>query len=131
MRSILFTFILAFMVLVSYSQAPAPVNTTINCFISDRHVNYGHLAELLPEDMQKDLLVDPRKEFNMRNEYNILLWLEQRGWKLVSVDDLATSSLGALYQSRTFILSKEIYLDPSARAEFLQKLESLEKKRNK
>jgi len=127
MRSILLTSILAFAALVSYSQTP---KTIVNCWIANGHVNYGHLAELLPDSIKATLLVDPGKKFNMRDGNNILLWLEQRGWKFMGVDNTATGTGGIVSSRSTYILSKELYLDDAARALFIQKLEIIESKHN-
>ncbi len=113
--------------LVSYSQAP---RTIVNCSITNGHVNYGHLADLLPDSIKANLLIDPRKNFNMRDGNNILLWLEQKGWKLMAVDNPTNGIGGNVSSSSTYILSKELDLDDTARTLFLQKLENIENKRN-
>ncbi len=113
--------------LVSYSQAP---RTIVNCSITNGHVNYGHLADLLPDSIKANLLIDPRKNFNMRDGNNILLWLEQKGWKLMAVDNPTNGIGGNVSSSSTYILSKELDLDDSARTLFLQKLENIKNKRN-
>ena len=107
--------------LISNAQSP---NTVINCWISNGRVNYGNLAELLPDSIATNLLVDPRKKFNMRNFNKILLWLEQRGWKLMTVDISVSGFNGTAGSSSTYIMSKDIYLDDAARALFMQKLET-------
>jgi hypothetical protein len=83
MKPVFLLSILVTLGLSSYSQTPM---TIVNCYIRDGRVNYGHLAELLPDSIKTDLLVDPRAVFNLRDGNNILLWLEQPGWKLDGVD---------------------------------------------
>ena len=127
MKNILLLSVLVCAALGSYSQAP---NTVVNCWIANGRVNYGHLTELLPDSIKATLLVDPHKEFHMRDGNVILLWLEQRGWKLMATDNSASGTGGIVYSSSSYIMSKEIYLDEAARALFLQKLEGIENKRN-
>ena len=125
MRSILVMFVLVFATLVSYSQEP---KTVVNCYIRDGKVNYGRLAELLPDSSQASLLVDPREKFKMKDGNNILLWLEQQGWKLIAIDITGSGANGNAFLSSTYILSKQIYLDDAARMLFIQKLERIENK---
>ena len=125
MRFILVMFLLVFATLVSYSQEP---KTVVNCYIRDGKVNYGRLAELLPDSSQASLLVDPREKFKMKDGNNILLWLEQQGWKLIAIDITGSGANGNAFLSSTYILSKQIYLDDAARMLFIQKLERIENK---
>ena len=125
MRSILIMFVLVFATLTSQAQGP---KTVINCYIRDGRVNYGRLAELLPDSIQANLLIDPREKFKMKDGNNILLWLEQRGWKLIGIDITGSGANGNAFLSSTYILSKQIYLDDSARMLFIQKLEKIENK---
>ena len=125
MRSILVMFVLAFATLISRSQVP---KTVINCYIRDGRVNYGHLAELLPDSIQANLLIDPREKFKMKDGNNILLWLEQQGWTLIGIDITGSGANGNAFLSSTYILSKQIYLDDAARILFIQKLERIENK---
>ena len=127
MRFILVMFVLVFATLVSYSQEP---KTVVNCYIRDGKVNYGRLAELLPDSSQASLLVDPREKFKMKDGNNILLWLEQQGWKLIAIDITGSGANGNAFLSSTYILSKQIYLDDAARMLFIQKLERIESKNN-
>ncbi|GGA84752.1 hypothetical protein [Puia dinghuensis] len=127
MRNTLLILVLVGATLTSHSQTP---NTVINCWIDNGGVNYGHLAELLPDSITANLLVNPRKKFHMRDGNVILLWLEQQGWKLLAVDVSASGSGGNVFSRSNYILSKEIYLDDAARTLFLQKLEGIENKRN-
>ena len=120
-------FVLVFATLVSYSQEP---KTVVNCYIRDGKVNYGRLAELLPDSSQASLLVDPREKFKMKDGNNILLWLEQQGWKLIAIDITGSGANGNAFLSSTYILSKQIYLDDAARMLFIQKLERIENKNN-
>ena len=125
MRNLFLLSILVCVTMVSYCQRP---NTVINCYIRDGRVNYGHLAQLLPDSIQANLLIDPREKFKMKDGNNILLWLEQQGWRLMGIDISGSGSNGNAFLSSTYILSKEIYLDDVARTLFLQKLENIEKK---
>jgi len=127
MRSILIMFVLVFATLTSQAQEP---QTVINCYIRDGRVNYGRLAELLPDSIQANLLIDPREKFKMKDGNNILLWLEQRGWKLIGIDITGSGANGNAFLSSTYILSKNIYLDDAARMLFVQKLERIENKNN-
>ena len=120
-------FVLVFATLISHSQEP---KTVINCYIRDGKVNYGRLAELLPDTIQANLLIDPREKFKMKDGNNILLWLEQQGWKLIGIDITGSGANGNAFPSSTYILSKEIYLDDAARMLFIQKLERIENKNN-
>jgi hypothetical protein len=122
MRALFFVPILFLASLVTYSQEP---KTIINCWIANGRVNYGHLGELLPESVKNDILVDPRKDFNMRDGNIILLWLEQRGWKLSAVDNTTSGFNGNTSSTTTYVLSKEIYLDDAARDLFLRRLEEI------
>jgi hypothetical protein len=125
MRSILVMFVLVFATLIAHAQVP---KTVINCYIRDGKVNYGRLAELLPDSIQANLLIDPREKFKMKEGNNILLWLEQQGWKLVGIDITGSGANGNAFLSSTYILSKNIYLDEAARMLFIQKLERIENK---
>lgn len=127
MRCILVTFALVFATLISHSQEP---QTVINCYIRSGKVNYGHLAELLPDSIKANLLIDPREKFKMKDGNNILLWLEQQGWELVGIDITGSGTNGNAFLSSTYILSKKIYLDDAARMLFIQKLERIENKNN-
>ena len=111
--------------MVSYSQRP---NTVINCYIRNGRVIYGHLAQLLPDSIQANLLIDPHDKFKMKDGNNILLWLEQQGWRLIGIDVAGAGVNGNADLSSTYVMSKEIYLDDAARALFLQKLENIENK---
>jgi len=55
MKFLLVMFVLVFATLISHSQEP---KTVINCYIRDGKVNYGHLAELLPDSIQPNLIQD-------------------------------------------------------------------------
>jgi hypothetical protein len=103
------------------AQAQTP-KTVVNCWISDGRVNYGHLAELLPDSIASALLIDVHKKLNTSDGNLLLLWLEQQGWKLLAVDP-HTGSLPS-----DLILLKELDLDEPARNLFLQKLEHLHNK---
>jgi hypothetical protein len=126
MKAILLVSVLACLTLASYSQARKIV---VNCWIIDGRVNYGHLGALLPDSIKANLLVDPRQRFNLRDVGDILLWLEQQGWKLMAVDAGTNGIKGNIYPNSIYILSKDIYLDDAARVLFLQKLESIENKK--
>jgi hypothetical protein len=116
MKCLLVLSVLVFVTLVSYGQTP---NTVINCYVTNGRVDYGNLAKLLPDSMQTSLLIDPRKKFNMKDASNVVLWFEMQGWKIVGV--AATSVYTTIW------LTKGIYLDDTARALFLQKLENFQK----
>jgi hypothetical protein len=124
MKPLVFLSALILIGLASFGQTP---KTVVNCWISNGKVNYGHLAELLPDSAKSGLLVDLRKEFNFRDGNIILLWLEQHGWKLTGIDVEGMSANGNISTASTYILAKEIYLDDTARAIFLQRLEGIEK----
>lgn len=117
MKTLLLIPILACLTMAAVAQTP---KTIVNCYESNGHVDYGHLAKLLPDSVTANLLVDVHKKLNTYDETLVLLWLEQQGWKLSTVD-----SKGAV---SSYILSKEIDLDDAARTLFLQKLENLNKK---
>jgi hypothetical protein len=125
MRSILIVFVLVFATLISHAQES---KTVINCYIRDGKVNYGRLSELLPDSIQANLLIDPREKFKIKDENNILLWLEQQGWKLIGIDITGSGANGNAFLSSTYILSKETDLDDAARLLFIQKLERIENK---
>jgi hypothetical protein len=126
MKAILITATLVLFNLIPFAQTP---KTIVNCWITDGNVNYGPLDQVLPDSIKSRLLVDPRKEFNLKDGNNILLWMEQQGWRLVGVD-VSTSGGGNGIASRsTYILAREIFLDDPARAIFLQRLQNLEIKR--
>jgi uncharacterized membrane protein len=103
--------------LAVYLRAQTP-KTVVNCWIQSSRVNYGKLAQLLPDSITSTLLIDVHKKLNTSDVNLILLWLEQQGWKLIGADPAAGS----------LILAKEIDLDDAARTLFLQKLENLHKK---
>jgi hypothetical protein len=115
MKAILITASLILFGLTTFAQTPKIV---VNCTVYLGNVDYRPLDQLLPDSIKSRLLVDPRKEFNWKNGDNTLLWLEQQGWRVVAV-----------YSGSVFLLSREISLDDSARAIFLQRLESLEAKK--
>ena len=125
MRSLFLLSILVCASMVSYCQLS---NTVINCYVRDGRVNYGHLAKLLPDSIQANLLIDPREKFKMKDGNNILLWLEQQGWRLIGIDVAGAGVNGNADLSSTYVMSKEIYLDDAARVLFLQKLENIENK---
>jgi hypothetical protein len=125
MRPFLLIAVLACLALPAAAQTP---KTIVNCWIQGGKVNYGHLAELLPDSVTTDLLVDVRKKLNTKDGNLMLLWLEQQGWKLLAVDPQTTGINGNVSSYSIYILSKEIDLDAAARTLFLQKLENLSKK---
>ena len=125
MKNLFLLFMLLCVTLVSYSQRP---NTVINCYIRSGRVIYGHLSELLPDSIQANLLIDPREKFKMKDGNNILLWLEQQGWRLIGIDVAGAGVNGNVDLSSTYVMSKEIYLDDASRVLFLQKLENIENK---
>jgi hypothetical protein len=117
MKPILLFAVLACLTRAAAAQTP---KTVVNCYESDGHVDYGHLAQLLPDTITATLLVDVHKKLNTYDETLVLLWLEQQGWKISAGDSKGVVS--------SYILSKEIDLDYSARTLFLQKLENRNKK---
>jgi hypothetical protein len=123
MKPILVIAILTCLTLRAAAQTPT---TIVNCWIQGGKVNYGHLADLLPDSVKTTLLVDVGKKLNTKDGNLVLLWLEQQGWKLLAVDPQTTGINGNV--SSYYILSKEINLDDSARALFLPKPENLNKK---
>jgi len=125
MKPILLIAVLGCLTLPGSAQTP---KTVVNCWIQNGKVNYGHLAQLLPDSVSTTLLVDVGKKLNTKDGNLILLWLEQQGWRLAAVDAEASGSSGNVSTYTAYLLSKEIDLDDSARTLFLQKLENLHKK---
>jgi hypothetical protein len=125
MKRLLLIPVLVCLTLAAAAQTP---KTVVNCWIGNGKVNYGHLAELLPDSITTTLLVDVPKKLNTKDGNLILLWLEQQGWRLAAVHAEATGTSGNVGTSSIYILSIEIILDESARTLFLQKLENLNKK---
>lgn len=123
MKPLLLISAMLFTGLASFAQTP---NTVVNCWISNGKINYGHLPDLLPDSIKSSLLVDPGRQFHLKDGNNILLWLEQQGWHLLAVDVEAFGSNGSVESRSTYILSKEIYLDDTARGIFLQRLQNIE-----
>jgi hypothetical protein len=108
---------LACLTLSAVAQTP---KTVVNCYVTGGRVDYGHLAQLLPDSIKTTLLVDVHKLLNTYYNDLVLLWLQNHGWKL---------SVGNPNPSDPYyVLTKEIDLDDSARTLFLQKLENLNKK---
>ncbi len=107
-----------------YAQTP---KTVIYCSLDViGRTNYGDLAKLLPDSL-KQVLADPRKEFNLHDQDHVLLWMTNNGWKLVSVESNVTGG-GMVTTGFIYFLSREVYLDPAARALFKQNLLNSEKK---
>jgi hypothetical protein len=102
--------------------------TVIYCMVNvTGRVNYGDLAKLLPDSL-KTLLVDPRKELKLRKLDHVLLYLINTGWKL-SAEQPDVSGNDVVTSNNSYLLTKEIYLDPPARALFMQNLLNIEKKK--
>ena len=112
------TLIAAGLILFGLTAFAQPPKTIVNCTVTYGRVDYRPLDQLLPDSIKSRLLVDPRKEFNWKNGDLTLLWLEQQGWRVVAVGVMSS-----------YILSKEISLDDSARAIFLQRLQDFEAKK--
>ena len=110
MRALFVLSALFFITVASNGQQP---NTIVHCVVIQGQVYYANLAKLLPDSIQAGLLIDPRKKFNMKPA-NVLLWMETQGWTIVS----GSGDGGYIW------MTKGIYLDDSARALYVQKLEN-------
>jgi len=95
--------------------------TFIYCTLdASGRTDYGDLNKLLPDSL-KTILIDPRKDDNIRSLSHVLLFMGLNGWKLVSIDANVTGG-GMVSSTSTYYLSKEIYLDAAAHALFMQNL---------
>jgi hypothetical protein len=90
-------------------------------------INYGDLAKLLPDSLKSIAIANPRKDYDLHNVNHVLLWMSLNGWKLISVESDVTGG-GMVSTQINYYLSKEIYLDPPARALFMQNVLNSEKK---
>jgi hypothetical protein len=123
------TFLLAsFLCILSFSLFAQSTKTVIYCSIDPiGRTYYGDLNKLLPDSLKTRVLVDVRKQFNLRDPDHVLLWMTMNGWKLISVQSNVTGG-GMISTNYIYRLSKEIYLDPAARDIFMQNLLNSEKK---
>jgi hypothetical protein len=78
----------------------------------------------------QSILINPRKENNLKQLDDVLLWMSLNGWKLVSIRANTSGGGGNLSISTeiSYYLSKEITLDDAARALFTEALRNVEKK---
>jgi hypothetical protein len=90
-------------------------------------VRYGDLAKFLPDSLKTSILVDPRKDLNLRKLDHVLLYMFNNGWKLASIESNVTGG-GMVTSDIYYFLTKEIYLDNAAHALFMQNLLNSEKR---
>src|ERR1700761_7024626 len=89
--------------------------TTIYCTVSiSGRVDYGDLANLLPDSLKTTLIIDPRKDLNLKKVNHVLLYLMNKGWKLVA-EQSDVSGNGIVTTTNYYVLTREIYLNPEAR----------------
>ena len=124
MKASLFVLFILFSVLSVKAQKK---EITVFCTIDFAgRAQYGDLGKLLPDSLKSTLLIDPRKQVNLRNPLHVVLWMNENGWKLVTVISNVTSG-GMVTTEYGYFMSKQIYLDDAAAALFHQNLINSEK----
>lgn len=113
---------------VSFAQVQ---KTTIYCAAnlsirSGRRLDYGNLDRLLPDSIKAAVLVNPSDDVRLRNWSDLALWMSLHGWKLSSWDSESGGSNGNVSSQSWLIFSRDIYLDDSARALLLERVEKIE-----
>lgn len=79
-------------------------------------IDYYSLKKVLPDSVINKELVDPKKEFGIKDNYKVLLFLAENGWQLVTVQQVPPTT--PLY----YHMKKEIELDEAAYHAYMQKL---------
>jgi len=122
-------FLTIFVLVFCFNICAQNRKTVIYCTVSiTGKVNYGDLAKLLPDSLRTGILVDPRKDLHLRKLDHVLLYLINTGWKLSAIQ-ADVGGNGIVSTSNSYILTKEIYLEPTARALFMENLLNSEKKK--
>ena len=110
---LLITFILSSAIMLAQTN-----KVNIFCTIDPiGRVNYYSLKKILPDSLKSKLLIDPRKEYDIKDNYKVLLLMTQNGWKLMT-----TQNGYPYYDVVYFTLSREIYLDDAALELFIENL---------
>lgn len=87
--------------------------------------DYGHLDQLLPDSLKASTLIHPKNEFHLRTTDEVLLWMLNHGWKLVTTETETGGGVGQVFSVTVYVLTREIWLDQAARELFFRKLESI------
>uniref|UniRef100_UPI0031DFE803 hypothetical protein n=1 Tax=Chitinophaga sp. TaxID=1869181 RepID=UPI0031DFE803 len=79
-------------------------------------IDYHSLKKILPDSIISKELKDPRKEFGIKDNYKVLLFMVESGWQLVNAELVPPTTI--LY----YYMKKEIELDEAAYYAYMQKL---------
>jgi len=82
-------------------------------------IDYYSLKKMLPDSIISKELIDPKKEFRIKDNYKLLLLLAENGWQLVTAQLVPPTTLSLYYH-----MKKEIELDEAAYHVYLQKLKT-------
>jgi len=100
---------------------------TIYSYFSDSNVNVQYLNydKLYPDSIKTAVMVDYKKQYQLKNTNTLLLRMSLDGWKLVTTVVNASGFQGNVSSSIQYIMSREILLDDAAMDLYLQNLKKL------
>ena len=123
------TVLIALILLFSFSNhLHAQKKLTILCYtggIKKNPIDYGVLNKILPDSLQKTILINPYKEYGFKNNNVIMQWLIFNGWKFITGITNTGGSNGSTSSDIHYVFSKEIPMDDSTYESCKEKLMSL------
>ncbi|MBN9295396.1 MAG: hypothetical protein J0I41_00225 [Filimonas sp.] len=88
-------------------------------------VQYINYDKLYPDSIKSAVMIDYRKQYQVRNSNTLLLRMNLDGWKLVATVSDASGAFGNVNTFTQFLMSKEISLDDAAMKLYIERLNSL------
>ncbi len=110
MKKKLFLLLLLFSSIASFAQKK--INVFCRVALDGVILYPKNLGDFLPDSLRASVLLNPRKDYKIKNLDNVLLFMGANGWKITSYD----------HRLDMYTLNREIYLDESAWEIYLEKL---------
>ena len=119
-----------FILLLCFTTGGAFAQThkiTIYSYFSDSNVNVQYLNydKLYPDSIKTAVMVNYKKQYQLKNINTLLLRMSLDGWKLVTTVVNASGFQGNVSSSIKYIMSREILLDDAAMDLYVQNLKKL------
>lgn len=109
-------------ILFLFSISTFAQNKQVNIFCQMQYNGVIHypknLEKVLPDSIRKTVMIDPRKDYELKNSDDVLLLMGADGWDISSVND----------RTRMYTLCRKITLDETAWELYTEKIKSLEEK---
>jgi hypothetical protein len=99
------------------------IYSTINS--SDCAVQYTDYDKLYPDSIKSAVMINYKKQYQLKNVNTVLLRMNLDGWKLITTVTNATGAYGNTNTFTQYLMSKEIVLDDAAMNLYIQNLKSL------